>query len=171
MVDISPEPFDSPVALALTAEVQLEYVARYGGEDVTVLRVEEFAPPRGLFLVVRLDGVPVACGGWRRGDGSGGAGGSGVDADDAEIKRMYVQPGVRGVGLARRLLAGIEDSARTAGCRRAVLETGDRQPEAVALYESSGYTPIPGFGVYRCHPSSRCYGKVLGAATEADATG
>jgi len=172
LADVRPEPFDSPTALALTAEVQQEYVARYGGVDATPLRAGEFTPPEGLFLVVRLDGEPVACGGWRRHPaGEGGAAGSGPPGEagaareagaDAEIKRMYVRPGARGRGLARLLLAALEESARDAGCARTILETGDRQPEAVALYESSGYTRIPGFGVYRCHPSSRCYGKVLG---------
>lgn len=152
---------DDPRSIELIAEVQAVYRRLYGSEDDSPMSSAEFEPPSGTFLVAtEAEGHPIGCVGLRR-----------HEDHVAEIKRMYVRPGVRGVGLARRLLAGLEDSARAAGCRRTVLETGDRQPEAVALYESSGYTPIPGFGVYRCHPSSRCYGKVLGAAAVADAVG
>jgi ribosomal protein S18 acetylase RimI-like enzyme len=74
---------------------------------------------------------------------------------------MYVVPEARGRGLARRLLAELEDSARAAGRVRMVLETGTEQPEAIALYLSSGYTPMPGFGVYRDDERSRCFAKRL----------
>jgi GNAT superfamily N-acetyltransferase len=83
-------------------------------------------------------------------------------ADDvAEIKRMYVVEDHRGVGYARRLLAELESRAAAVGYRRIVLETGLRQPEAVALYESSGYQPIPGFGFYAKHRLSRSFAKDL----------
>ena len=62
---------------------------------------------------------------------------------------MYVVPAARGLGLARAMLAHLEDTARAAGAEVMVLETGIRQPEAIALYESSGYLPIPGFGFYK----------------------
>ncbi len=68
----------------------------------------------------------------------------------AEVKRMYVVPQVRGRGLARVVLAHLERTAVEAGHRAMVLETGRGQPEAIALYESSGYTPIPKFGFYAC---------------------
>ncbi|GDY32592.1 GNAT family N-acetyltransferase [Gandjariella thermophila] len=159
-------PYDHPHARVLIAEVQREYVRRYGEEDITPVDPAEFAPPRGLFLVGYLDGVPVACGGWRA-----------HDADepefldgDAEIKRMYVVPAARGRGLARAMLAELERSAAEAGRRRIVLETGLKQPEAVALYQSSGYRRVPNFGAYRCHPDSVCFAKpVAGADRPADA--
>jgi len=81
---------------------------------------------------------------------------------DAELKRMYVVDRARGRGFARRLLAELERTAAGAGARRMVLETGTRQPEAIGLYRSAGYHPIPGFGVYRCAPGSRYFGKPLG---------
>ncbi|MGH3929456.1 MAG: GNAT family N-acetyltransferase, partial [Pseudonocardiaceae bacterium] len=82
----------------------------------------------------------------------------------AELKRMYVVPAARGRGLSRMLLAELERRAIAAGRRRMVLETGARQPESIGLYTSSGYTEIPRFGLYRCHPLSRCFAKPLPVA-------
>ncbi|MFC4909042.1 GNAT family N-acetyltransferase [Actinomadura gamaensis] len=149
--------YDDPVARKLIAEVQQEYVTRYGGPDETPVDPADFAPPLGHFVVGRVGGDPVACGGWRAHDASE----PGFEDGDAELKRMYVAPRARRRGLARALLAELESSARTAGRTRMILETGTAQPEAIALYTSSGYTTIEKFGYYRCSPSSRCYGKPL----------
>lgn len=149
-LELSPTPYDDPVAAALIEAVQQVYVARYGGRDATPVEPAEFAPPRGLFLVGRLHGEPIACGGWRI-----------VEPGLAELKRMYVASGFRGRGLSRILLAALEDSARQAGVHRLRLETGHRQPEAIRLYETSGYSRIDKFGVYRHDPGSTCFGKSL----------
>lgn len=149
-LELSPTPYDDPVAAALIEAVQQVYVARYGGRDATPVEPAEFAPPRGLFLVGRLHGEPIACGGWRI-----------VEPGLAELKRMYVASGFRGRGLSRILLAALEDSARQAGVYRLRLETGHRQPEAIRLYETSGYSRIDKFGVYRHDPGSTCFGKSL----------
>ena len=149
-LELSPTPYDDPVAAALIEAVQQVYVARYGGRDATPVEPAEFAPPRGLFLVGRLHGEPIACGGWRI-----------VEPGLAELKRMYVASGFRGRGLSRILLAALEDSARRAGVNRLRLETGHRQPEAIRLYETSGYSRIDKFGVYRHDPGSTCFGKSL----------
>ena len=148
-LEIRIEAFDNPAAKALIAEVQAEYVRRYGDVDATPVDPAEFAPPNGAFLIAYLDGVPAACGGWR------------LNRGDAEIKRMYVATAVRGRGVARRILAELEANARDTGLTRIILETGDRQPEAITLYESSGYTRIPGFGIYRDEPGCQCYAKPL----------
>ncbi len=79
----------------------------------------------------------------------------------AEVKRMFVAPAAQRRGLARRMLAHLEHSAAGTGVRAMVLETGIAQPEAIALYTSSGYEPIAGFGHYRDSPLSRCFAKVL----------
>ncbi len=150
-------PFDHPDATALIAELQQEYVRRYGGQDVTPVDISEFAAPRGLFLVGYLHGEPVACGGWRAHDGDE----PGFAAGDAEIKRMYVAPSAQRRGLGRRMLAHVEATAGAAGVEALVLETGEKQPEAIALYTRAGYEPIPTYGVYRDWPSSRCYAKPL----------
>ena len=64
---LTPTPSDDPVAAGLIEAVQQVYVARYGGRDATPVEPAEFAPPRGLFLVGRLGGEPIACGGWPEG--------------------------------------------------------------------------------------------------------
>jgi GNAT superfamily N-acetyltransferase len=112
-----------------------------------------FRPPSGTFLVGEVGGQPVACGGVRGCEG----GPEGV----GEIKRMYVDPSVRGRGLGRRLLAALEEEARRLGYGRLWLETGTAQPEAVHLYATSGWTPIPGYGEYKDEADSRCFEKVL----------
>ncbi|MBZ6260796.1 GNAT family N-acetyltransferase [Streptomyces olivaceus] len=152
-------PFDHPDAVKLSDEVQAEYDVRYGdGGDATQLDPSDFAPPNGLYLVAYDENdVPVASGGWRRQDRND----EGNLDGDAELKRMFVIAQVRGRGLARRILAALEDDARAAGRTRMVLETGTKQPEAVALYTSSGYEPCGKFGYYRFHDDSLCYAKAL----------
>ena len=144
------EPYDGAAAVALTTRVQQEYVDRYGGPDETPVDPQEFAHPAGRFLVGYVDDVPVACGGIRV-----------PQRRLAEIKRMYVVPERRGRGLSRLILGALEDAARELGCTRVRLETGLRQPEAIRLYETSGYEPIEAFGHYRGEPLSRCFGKTL----------
>ena len=150
--------FGHPDALLLIEEVQEEYIARYGGRDNTPLDPLMFEPPAGSFYVGYLDDEPVASGAWRRR--------ADVEAfgtiDTAEVKRMYVAPRARGLGLARAMLAHLERTAHEAGARAMVLETGLAQPEAIALYESSGYTRIASFGHYRWSPQNRCFAKSLG---------
>lgn len=149
-VEIHVRPYDHPDAVTLIEEVQREYVARYGEEDVTPVAPADFAAPNGLFLVGYLDGAPVASGGWR----AHGAG-------KAELKRMYVAPPARGRGLARAILAELERTAYSAGFDQLILETGSRQPEAIALYMSSGYVEVPRFGAYACEPDALHLGKML----------
>lgn len=91
-------------------------------------------PPAGAFLVGYRDGRPVCCGGIKR-----------LEVDVCELKRMYVVPELRGQGLARQLLAALEQRARELGYRVARLDTGPRQPGARHLYESAGYREIANF--------------------------
>jgi GNAT superfamily N-acetyltransferase len=152
---IEPRPYGAPDVTRLVAAVQAEYVVRYGGPDAAVVAPGEFEPPAGLFLVGTLDGAPVATGGWRW-----------IEDGVAEIKRMYVVDSARRRGLARRILAELESSAGKAGAQRIVLNTGHQQPEAIALYESSGYSLSDGFGHYACTPGAVFYGKDLGPAAQ-----
>jgi GNAT superfamily N-acetyltransferase len=153
-------PYDHDDAQRLTEDVQLEYVRRYGGPDESPMDPAEFADPLGTFLLAYDDGDPVGMGGWRR------HGDERLDTEwarpAAEIKRMYVVPQARGRGVARLLLAELESSARAAGIQGLVLETGDQQPEAIALYESSGFREIPAFGHYAAASGSIHLGKQLG---------
>ncbi|RRO12626.1 GNAT family N-acetyltransferase [Saccharopolyspora rhizosphaerae] len=149
--------YDHPDSQRLIEELQQEYVVRYGEADVTPVDPAEFSAPRGLFLLGYLGDEPVASGGWRAHDSDE----EGFRDGDAEIKRMYIVPGQRGAGWSRRMLAELESTAALAVRKRLVLETGTKQPEAIGLYTSSGYERIENFGVYRCDPDSRCYGKEL----------
>lgn len=156
LLELRPVPYGHPDAVALVERVQQEYVERYGSPDESPVEPEMFDPPEGIFLVAYVDGAPVGTGAWRRSPVLA-LGGSRA----AEIKRMYVVPEHRGAGLARRVLAALEDSAAAAGCDLLVLETGLKQPEAIALYESTGYVLIPSFGHYCGSELSRCFGKRL----------
>ncbi|MFF7330861.1 GNAT family N-acetyltransferase [Streptomyces sp. NPDC090306] len=152
-------PFDHPDAVKLNDQVQAEYHRRYGdGGDATYLDPAMFLPPTGLYLIAYDEAdAPVATGGWRLQDKND----EGYSDGDAELKRMYVIEEARGRGIARRVLAALEEDARAAGRVRMVLETGDQQPEAIGLYASSGYEPCAKFGHYRFHESSICYAKPL----------
>jgi putative acetyltransferase len=147
------EPFDSVDVQALAQAQQEEMRGLYGGEaDIGPARdAAMFVEPDGVFLVVRDDdGAAVACGGIAR-----------FDADRAELKRMFVVPGARGRGLGRRILVELENAAQRLGYASVVLETGDRQPEALGLYESSGYERIPCYPPYDSRTLSLCFEKRL----------
>jgi GNAT superfamily N-acetyltransferase len=110
----------------------------------------DFLPPHGVFLVGAVDGSDVACGGLKLlTDGVG------------EVKRMYVDPAHRGRGYSRVLLRALVQHARDVGLREVWLETGSRQHQAVALYESEGFAPIPPFGYWADHPETLCFALVL----------
>ena len=143
-------------AARLVEEVQLEYVARYGGRDETPLQPGYFDPPNGAFFVGYLDDVALATGAWRRRDDVEALGSRAT----AEIKRMYVAPAGRRRGLARAMLSHLELTAAAAGAEVMILETGAAQPEALELYASAGYQRIPGFGYNRDAPLNRCLARV-----------
>jgi ribosomal protein S18 acetylase RimI-like enzyme len=154
---IRPVAFAEPDVQTLVAEVQQEYVARYGGPDQAPLETGAFDAPLGAFFVGYEVGRPVAMGGWRiRGDVHPWG-----RLRAAEVKRMYVVPTARGRGHARAMLAHLERTALLAGADVIVLETGTAQPEAIALYTSAGYQQIENYGYYADSPLSRCFGKRL----------
>ena len=96
--------------------------------------LHDFAPPAGTFIVIRLDGTLVGCGGFKR-----------ETRDTAYVKRMWVSRDTRGLGLGRRLLAELEARARSLGYRKICLETEKSLKEAQQLYRSSGYVEVPRF--------------------------
>jgi DNA-binding MarR family transcriptional regulator/GNAT superfamily N-acetyltransferase len=95
---------------------------------------DDLRPPRGVLLVARLRGDPVGCGAVKlHGD------------DPAELKRMWVAPSTRGLGLGRRMLRELEGYAAGAGAPAVQLETNGALGEAIALYRSAGYDEVPAF--------------------------
>jgi GNAT superfamily N-acetyltransferase len=150
--DLAVTRFDEPDVQALTDAQQEEMRGLYGGEaDIGPTRdAWMFEPPDGAFLAARIEGVAVGCGGICR-----------FDDTRAELKRMYVAPGSRGLGLGRALLEALEAEARRLGYVAVVLETGDRQPEALGLYASAGYERIPCYEPYASRELSLCFEKVL----------
>jgi len=149
-LEIRPVRPDEEPAASLVGATVAELAERYGEEDPAI-DPDQFAPPRGSFLVALLDGEPVGCGGVRV-----------LAPGTAEIKRMYVAAGVRRRGVARALLAALETASLELGCPRLRLETGLMQPEAIALYEDAGYGRIPNFGYWADSPVAVCYEKPLG---------
>jgi putative acetyltransferase len=146
------EPLDSPVARRLIEALNAELSGRYPEAGATHFRLDpdEVAPGRGAFLVAYEGDEPVGCGAFRR-----------LDRDTAEIKRMFVVPERRGRGLAGAVLEALEGEARADGIVRLVLETGVRQPDAIALYRRFGFRDIPAFGEYIGSALSVCMGKDL----------
>ncbi len=96
------------------------------------------------------DSVAIVCGALRR-----------FEDGVVEGKRMYVKPDVRGKGVGRALLAYLEAEAMRLGYTLVVLETGVLQPDALGLYESNGYTPVPPWPPYDTRDYSRCFEKIL----------
>lgn len=145
------ESFAAPDVQALAIAQQEELRGLDGRGDIGPVRdASMFEPPDGVFLVGRDAGRAVGCGGIARFDGT-----------RAELKRMYVLPEARGRGFGRKLLAALEDEARTLGYTGIVLETAVQLMPAVRLYETAGYEPIPCYGPYAGRSISRCYAKRL----------
>jgi GNAT superfamily N-acetyltransferase len=156
-LEIRASTYDDPDAAKLIAQVQEYYRELYGSPDDSPFEPADFLPPTGLFLLGHVDGSPVATGAWRAHSPDE----PGYVDGDVELKRMYVVPAMQGRGYARAILAELERTARAAGHRRMVLLTGSPQVAANQLYVSSGYLPIPPFGIYRDEPEARAYAKPL----------
>ncbi|MUN08221.1 GNAT family N-acetyltransferase [Agromyces luteolus] len=133
-----------PRVRGLVAEQEAEVMARYHETDPG-----PGASPDSPAVVAMADDRPVGCVlvSFHR--------------DFAEIKRMYVAPASRGRGLSRLLLERAEVIAAARGAFVLRLETGLAQPEAMALYSRSGYSPIPCYGYWKDDPDVRCYEKSL----------
>jgi GNAT superfamily N-acetyltransferase len=147
-----PEPFDSPDVQALCLAQQREMHGIYGEADIGPTRDGPmFVPPDGVFLVLREDdGRALGCGGIAR-----------FDETRGEVKRMYVVPEARGRGIGRRLLGELEAQARALGYTALVLETGDRQEAALALYRHAGFVRRPCWPPYDSRALSFCFEKPL----------
>jgi putative acetyltransferase len=134
---------DEPDVLRLIDALDAYQKPLYPAGSHHGIDLEALLSPGVLFLVARNDaGEALGCGAIV------------LTAEYGEIKRMYVSPAARGVGLGRGLLASLEAQALARGCRRFVLETGYLQPQALDLYARSGYVPCAPFGAYVADPNS-----------------
>ena len=97
-----------------------------------------------------MDHNPAGCGCFKK-----------YGPDTVEIKRIYVKPEYRGAGIAQQILAELERWAVEAGFSAAILETGNKQPEAIGLYQKNGYRRIANYGPYAGLADSICFGKKL----------
>jgi GNAT superfamily N-acetyltransferase len=137
-------------AASLVAATREEMRALYDnlfldGPGMPTAGPRQLGPPHGTFLVGFDGDRPICCGGVKA-----------LPDGACEIKRMYVEPGSRGRGVARELLTALEDAARGLGYSVARLDTGPRQPHAERLYRAAGYRPI---GNFNANPIASFFGE------------
>ena len=152
-VDIRRARLDSPDAVRLITALNTELTAAFPEPGAThfSLSGREVEGGDGAFVIAYLRDVAVGCGAIRR-----------LDVSTAELKRMYVEPRLRGGGIGRQIIASLEREARRLGVVTVVLETGTRLIPALRFYEAMGYARVPLFGEYLSSPdTSVCFGKSL----------
>jgi GNAT superfamily N-acetyltransferase len=154
IIQISPERPDSYDGTALITELQTYLASLYPPASQHGYSIERMAAEGLAFFIARLDGAAAGCGGVKIYPGYG------------EIKRVYVRPQFRGLGLSKQIMARLEGHAREQGVPLMRLETGIYQPEATGLYERMGYHSIPPFGEYEFDPLCLYYEKSLPARSE-----
>ncbi len=153
MITIVAERPDTPDARALIEELEDHLAPLYPSASRHGYSVDKLIAQDVAFFVVRSGGIPAACGGVQL-----------FGTDYGEIKRMYVRPDFRGLGLARRILEHLAGFVAAQGVGVLRLETGIHQSDAIRLYEAWGFRPIPPFGEYRDDPLSRFYERRVGPA-------
>jgi ribosomal protein S18 acetylase RimI-like enzyme len=148
MVVISPERPDTEDAITLITELEAVLDPLYPSESRHGYSVEKLLRQGVAFFVIRHEGVLVGCGGVQL-----------FGSEYAEIKRMYIRPQFRGMGLAGLMLDHLAEYSRSNGVKLLRLETGVHQHEAIGLYERAGFKLVPPFGDYKPDPNSRFYEK------------
>jgi GNAT superfamily N-acetyltransferase len=151
-ITVATEPFDSDDARRLITELDEHLASRYPPEQRfgPNLKPEQIAAGLGTFVIARLDERAVGCGALRK-----------LDLTTAEVKRMYVEPEMRGHGVAKRVLEHLEVVGRDLGVERLVLETGIYQAEAIGLYHKAGFAPVRCWGEYAESVTSVCFEKKI----------
>jgi putative acetyltransferase len=141
---------DQPEVIALIADLDAYQLTLYPPESVYALDLPSLMQPNVKFAVGRnADGVIAGCGAVV------------LSPQYGEVKRVYVDPAMRGHGMGRGLMEALEQATREAGCAQMVLETGPSQPEAMALYERHGFERCGPFGSYADDPLSVFMQKTL----------
>jgi ribosomal protein S18 acetylase RimI-like enzyme len=141
---------DTPDAMQLIAELDALLEPLYAKDSRHGFSVDRLLQEGIAFFVTRSDGVPAGCGGVKI-----------FGTDYAEVKRMYVRPQFRGLGLGKLMLDRLTEYSQHRGIPLLRLETGIYQLEAIGLYERSGFRRIPPFPPYTDDPVSLCYEKRL----------
>ncbi|MBP2298558.1 GNAT family N-acetyltransferase [Azospirillum picis] len=142
-IDVAAEDPGQEAVSALVAALDRYLLDLYPAETCSLLDVAALSGPDVRFFVARMEGRPVGCAALR------------IDpAGYGEIKRMYVDPAARGRRIGERLLARLEEQARSEGLRAVLLESGIHQHEALALYRRGGFAPRGPFADYADHEVS-----------------
>jgi GNAT superfamily N-acetyltransferase len=147
-VTITPERPDSEAAIQLIAELESHLSQFYDQESRHGYSVEKLLREGVAFFLIRHDHLPAGCGGLQL-----------FAPDYAELKRMYVRPAFRRLGLAKLMLNHLTTHARQHGIPLLRLETGIHQHEAISLYARTGFHRIGPFGPYKNDPLSLFYEK------------
>jgi ribosomal protein S18 acetylase RimI-like enzyme len=142
---------DTADAMLLISELEAQLEPLYPKTSRHGYSVEKLMQQGVAFFVTRHSGVVAGCGGIEL-----------FGTEYGEIKRMYVRPQFRGLGLARLMLDHLAAYARERGIPLLRLETGIHQKAAISLYEGAGFQRIPPFGAYQEDPLSRFYEKRIG---------
>ncbi|MEO0617674.1 MAG: GNAT family N-acetyltransferase [Pseudomonadota bacterium] len=154
-VTISAEPVEQADVRALIEALDQLQRDLYPAESNHFVPIDVLASESTIFLVARHKGAAIGCGAGLRVTARDGA------ADYGEIKRMFVAPAGRGVGLGARILEALETALLAEGIAIARLETGIHQPDAIRLYEKCGYRTRGPFGAYAEDPLSVFMEKTL----------
>jgi GNAT superfamily N-acetyltransferase len=141
---ITSERPDTPDAILLIEELEAHLAPFYPAVSRHGYSVEKLIKQGVAFFVTRHDGVPAGCGGVQF-----------FGTEYGELKRMFVRPQFRGLGLAKLMLQHLETHALAHKVHTLRLETGIHQVEAIGLYQAMGYRDIPPFGEYAPDPLSR----------------
>lgn len=139
----------NPDFIALVQLLDADLALRDGEEHAFYHQFNAIAAIKNV-VVAYENTLPVACGAVKP-----------FDATHMEVKRMYTRPEARGKRIAVKVLAELEQLSKELGYSACVLETGKKQPEAIALYSRCGYTVIPNYGQYAGVENSVCFKKAL----------
>lgn len=135
--------------IALVAELDADLAKRDGADHSFYNQFNAIAGFK-YAIVLYMNEEAVGCGAIKA-----------FDREKMEVKRMYVRPEARGEGLATRVLKELEHWTAALGYKYCILETGKRQPEAIALYEKNGYARIPNYDPYKGIENSVCFQKTV----------
>jgi putative acetyltransferase len=140
---------ENPDFIELVRQLDADLAERDGAEHSFYAQFNKIAKIKHV-VVAYEDNEPVSCGAIKE-----------FEPGSMEVKRMYTLPKMRGKGIAAMVLSELEKWAAELGCSKCVLETGKRQPEAIALYTKRGYKIIPNYGQYQSKDNSVCFEKMI----------